>query len=271
MTESETSLLDILRFLESAYKTIASTGVLGLAVAITYLSITPKEYEAITQISMAQVSNGNNNPLGVNFEEPSMLIVRLSQPTSFTPQVIDICKAGSSFNTGAALTKSIKLTIPKGTPSMVELRTFGPSPQDAQSCAQAIFELIKTTQAQIMALYTEELRIKLRDDEDRLTKARELIIKADKTGSAMSGFYLSTRDEIRFLLDEITSLNNALISSQSRVTRLVAPIYVSDTPIAPKRRIVLMVGLLGGLSFGLLLALFSQMWIKLKTHMQEQG
>lgn len=263
----EVSPLDILRFLKDAYKTIAITGVVGLAIAVTYLFISPKQFVAVAQISMAQIAatNNNLNPLGINIEEPSLLIARLSQPTSFTPQVIDVCNIDSDSNPGVALAKSIKLTPFRGVVNVLELKTIGKSPQDAESCAMAVFELIKTTQAQIVGPYIEEARIKLVDDEVRLQKAKDLLAKADKSGSAMGAAYLSTRDEIRFLLDEITALKNIVTSNQSRATRLISPVFVSDSPIAPKMLAVLSAGLLGGLFLGLLVALTRHVIIKLNN------
>lgn len=272
--ETEISLWDILYFLKKAWKTIAIAALIGLALSIAYLAVTPKQYEAVAQIAMAQISAANNNnlnPLGINIEEPPLLIARLSQPTSFAPQVLRNCGLDEGISAGSILAKSIKLSIPKGVVNVVELKSFGSSPQVAQACGEAIFELIKATQAQIVAPYIEEAKIKLADDQERLQKAKDLVAKADKSGSAMGAAYLSTRDEIRFLLDEITALKNVVTSNQSRATRLIAPIYASDTPIAPKKRIVLMAGLLGGLFLGLLLVLARQMWIKLKADLQEQG
>lgn len=250
---------------------IAIAGVIGLVTAIAYLAITPKRYEAIAQIAMAQVgapNNSNNlNPLGINIEEPSLLISRLSSPTSFTPQVLDICKMDEASNPGASLAKAINLVPLKGVANVVELKTFASSPQDARSCAQAIFELIKTTQTQIVAPYVEEAKTKLLDYEGRLQKAKDLIAKADKSGSVMGAVYLSTRDEIHFLLDEIATLKNVVTSNKSRATRLIAPIFASDIPISPKKRIVLAGGLVGGLFLGLLIALARQVIYKPKNDM----
>ena len=81
----------------------------------------------------------------------------------------------------------------------------------------------------------------------------------------MSATYLSTRDEIRYLLDEMTGLKNILASNQNRATRLIAPIYASDVPISPKKRIALATGLFAGLFLGLLIALARQMIAKLKS------
>lgn len=272
----EISLLDILCFFKGAYKIILIFGAAGLAIALAYLAITPKQYEATAQIAMAQIGTANNknnnlNPLGINIEEPSLLIARMAQPTSFTPRVISGCGMEDQTNSGTLLAKSIKLAPPKGVANIVELRTFGKSPEAALSCAQAIFDLIKNTQAQIVAPYIEEAKIKLKDDEERLAKAKDLVAKADKSGSAMGAAYLSTRDEIRFLLDEITALKNVVTSNQNRATRLIAPIYASDIPVAPKKRVALAAGLFGGLFTGLLLALGRQMWARFKSDMQKQG
>ena len=58
---------------------------------------------------------------------------------------------------------------------------------------------------------------------------------------------------------------------QYRATRLVSPIYASDNPVAPKKRIALLVGLSGGLLMGLLIALGRQIWAKLKSQNNEAG
>lgn len=273
----EISLIGILRFLKSSWKTIAISGLAGLVLAIIYIVITPKKYEAVAQIAMAQIafSNNNNNnninPLGINIEEPSLLIARLSAPTSFPAQVLSACGIDEGVNSAAILAKSIKLVAPKGVANVVDLKSYGKSPEAALICAQSIFELIKTTQEQIVAPYIAEAKMKLDDDLVRLEKAKDFVSKADKSGSAMGAAYLSTRDEIRYLLDEMTALKNIITSNQSRATRLVAPIYASDSPVAPKKQVALAAGIFGGLFFGLLFALALQAWTRLKDNMQEQN
>jgi hypothetical protein len=263
--ESEISLIDILRFLRDAYKTILVFGVVGIVIAVGNLANTPKQYEAIAQISMAQIGiAANNNSLVINVEDPPLLIARLSQPTGFTQQAITSCGIKSS-NPGTELSKSIKLAQYKAVSNMVELKTYSSTPEGAFTCAQAIFEHIKTTQEQIVSSYTEEAKLKLADSSQRLATVRDILAKADNSGAIMGAVYLSTRDEIRFLLDEIAALKSVVNTNQSRTTRLVAPIYASDTPITLKKRVPLVAGLIGGLLLGLMLALSRMIWIKLKA------
>lgn len=273
-SSDEISLIEILHFFKNAWKTIAIVTLVGLALSIAYLAVTPKQYEAVALVAMAEIGAANNNHLNplsrINIEEPSLLITRLAQPTSFPAQVLSACGTGEGANAAAILAKSIKLAPYKGVTNVVELKTFGQSPEATLTCAQAIFELIKTTQAQIVAPYIDEAKLKLADDSERLAKARDLVAKADKSGSAIGVAYLSTRDEIRFLVDEITALKNLVTSNQSRATRLINPIYASDNPIAPKKRLALAAGLFAGLFLGLMLALGRQMWTKLRADVQEQ-
>ena len=271
--EDEISLLDIVLFLKRAWKGIAITGLIGVACSIIYLALTPSQYQASAQIQMAQIGAANNNkssslnPLGINIEEPGLLIARLFTPTSFTPEAVSACGLEGIKDANSVLAKSIKLSLPKGFANVVDLKTTAQTPQGAVQCATAIFELIKTTQAQIVKPYIEEATVKLADSEERLARAKDLVLRADKSGSGMGAAYLSTRDEISYLLDEIAALKNMLANNQNRATRLVAPIYASDIPVAPKKRIVLLGGLFGGLFLGLLIALGRQVLPKLKEQL----
>lgn len=71
--EDETSFLDNLLFLKQSWKTLAVFGALGSAIAVIYFFITPRQYQAIAQIHMAQISTATKslNPLGINIEEPT--------------------------------------------------------------------------------------------------------------------------------------------------------------------------------------------------------
>ena len=220
INESEISLLDALIFFKRSYKLIVLIGILGVVTSFVYLLITPKQYRASVQIQMAQIgvnnNNNNINPLGINIEEPTLLIARLSSPASYTAEITKLCGLDTAKDVQEVLSKSVKLTIPKGVANVVDLKIIGASPEASINCAQAVFDLIKTTQAQIIKPYIEEAKAKLLDNQERLAKAQDLVMKADKSGSAMGAAYLSTRDEIRFLLDEIIALKNVVAANASK-------------------------------------------------------
>ena len=119
--EDEISLKDIVDFLVESWKAIILTGLLGLVGSIVYLWVTPSQYQAIAQIQMAQISvnsnsnsNSNTNPLGINIEDPSMLMARLKLPTSYSDHEIKVCGFESSAAPSEALVAAAKFSAVKG-------------------------------------------------------------------------------------------------------------------------------------------------------------
>ncbi len=254
--EDEISLLDIFLFFKNEYQFILGFTLLGFLGAALYLWTVPKQYEAIGQIKMAQIANPNNNnnvsPLGVNIEEPQALIARMAIPTTYPKETIALCGLAEQKDAGSVLAKKAKLSLPKGVGGTVDLEIRDTSKEVAEACANAIFELVKTSQAQLIAPYIEEASKKLVIEKERLSRATQFIAKADKSGTAVSAAYLATRDEIRYLLDQISTLQAVIDGNESRAARLVAPIYVKE--ISPQKRNNLLLGLLLGGFLGLLLA-----------------
>jgi capsular polysaccharide biosynthesis protein len=259
MSEDEISFKDIVDFLIESWKSIVLTGILGILGAVTYIVITPNKYEATAQIQMAQISasnpnnpNNNTNPLGVNVEDPNLLIARMKLPSSYSQESVKACGYESKETPLEGLAKMVKLSLIKGT-QMVELKVFGLTQAQAVQCAESIVDAIKQSQKIIAAPIIVDAQLKLTKYSQRLQEAQGFILKADKSGSSMSAAYLSTRDEVKFLTDETIRLNDLIASANSRQTKLVSPIYSPEKKVSPKLAIALIAGLFAGLFLGLLL------------------
>ena len=256
--EDEISLLDIFLFFKNEYQFIVGFALLGFVGTALYLWTVPKQYEVSGKIKMAQIANLNNNnfnPLGINIEEPQELIARMALPTSYPKETIALCGLAEEKDAaGALITKKARFSLSRGLGGTVTLEIRDASKEAAEACANAIFELIKTTQDQLIAPYIEEASKKLIIEKERLSRATQFIAKANESGVAASAAYLATRDEIRYLLDQISTLQARTNGNESRAARLVAPIYVNDQPVAPQKRNGLLLGLLLGGFLGLLLA-----------------
>jgi capsular polysaccharide biosynthesis protein len=251
--EDEISLKDIVDFLIESWKTIFATGVLGLLSSVTYIVVTPNQYEATAQIQMAQISSNNNNtnPLGVNVEDPNLLVARMKLPSSYSQESVKACGYESKQTSLEGLAKMVKLSLIKGT-QMVELKVLGLSQAQAVQCAESILETIKQSQKIIAAPIIEDAQLKLAKYSKRLQEAQGFILRADKSGSSVSATYLSARDEVKFLTDEVIRLNDLIDYANSRHTKLISPIYAPENKVSPRRAIVLLSGLLAGLFLGLL-------------------
>ncbi len=259
--EDEISIKDIIDFLIESWKAILVTGLLGVLVSATYLIVTPNQYQATAQIQMAQISASNNNnsnstnPLGVNIEEPNLLLARLKLPTTYSDEVIKACGFENASSPAESLLSSAKFSAVKGVGSMIELKINRDSKEIAINCAQALFESIKTSQNQIIKPYIEESKALLVKYETRLANSQALVSRADKSGAALSAAYLANRDEVKFLTEEILRLNTFIITADTRQAKLVSPIYASDTAVFPRKIMSLISGLIAGLFLGFLLVI----------------
>ena len=264
--EDEISLKDIFDFLVESWKAIILTGLLGLVGSITYLWVTPNQYQATAQIQMAQISSFNTaNPLGVNLEDPSLLMARLKLPTTYSAQEIKAC--GFEFSTAPyeALAASIQSSGVNGVGSVIQLKINRDNKKTAIACAQSIFENIKASQNEILKPYIEAAKTSLVKYQDRLTKLGSLIAQHDESGSAITMLYLANRDEVKFLSEEVIRLRSFVEFAEMRQVKLVSPIYATDIPVTPKKRKVLVAGLFGGLFLGFLLMIGKRVFLSNKA------
>ncbi len=260
--EDEISLKDIIDLLMESWRTIVGVGLLGLLGSVGFLAVTPNQYEATAQIQMAQISanNNNTNPLGVNVEEPNLLMARLRLPTTYSAAEIKACGLEGQKMPAESLVSISKFSAVKSVGSIIELKIQMESREQAVLCAQALFENIRESQNQIIKPYIEEAKGLLIKYRARLKEAQELVTRADNSGAALSAAYLANRDEVKFLTDESIRLNTFVTAGDARQAKLVSPIYASEAAVFPKKKIALMVGLLAGLFLGLLLVIVRKVW-----------
>jgi capsular polysaccharide biosynthesis protein len=260
---SEISLHDIGVFLTAAWKKIIFTGILGFLASSLYLLLAPNQYEAVAKILMARAPELNNS--WKNIEEPTQLISRMSLFSSLDNAVITSCRVENQ----ADASKVVKLTIPKGVASVVELKVTLPTPELANACAASMVNLISKSQAQMIGKIQNANQQLFNKVNERLVEDMALLAKFRPPVDGVSATYFAILSEIRQLQDEREKLLRLIDNKQLQELTQQATIYVADKPIYPKKSISLLVGTLAGLFLGILIALVRKMITKLKA--QSQG
>jgi len=271
--EMEISLLDFLLFLKEAWKYIFVFGVLGLVISGIYLLITPPRYEVVANIAMVRApTQSKDSYMGVNVEEPAALMIRMSMPGEINGDVLSACGFEVGTNITSILNGPIKLSIPRGLSSVVELKVVRPSPELAKVCAKSVVELIIASQEQILASLASPSEVKnkarLVTIEERIRQDKVLLVKAEQPNSSLTPTYFAVLSDLRDLEDEKTKLV-AKDSSYFQGSQVQPPLYMSDNPVYPKKLMSLIVGFMGGICLGLLFALGCQAMAKFKLKAQD--
>lgn len=246
------SLIDFLYLLKKSWAVIFWSFFAGVITSLIYLWLTPNQYQALAQIRMAQTIHYGQANL-TNVEDSNLLISRLRAPSSFSKEQIKACDLENSRAPYEDLVNVIKLSAPKSTSSIVELRVNGSSGGLAIQCAESIFEAIKNYQNHIVDLHLAEVRSLLSLREERLRKVMETTSQVEKSNNQFLAIYLLTNNELNSLRQEIFRLKNNIDTVELSRTQLVSPIYAFQDPLIPNTKVIILLGIMGGILLGLLL------------------
>ena len=251
--EQEISIIDIINFLKEAWKLIASTTLVGLVAGILFIVFIPRQYEARAQIQMAKLQDPSN-AMGVGVESPGLLMARLRSPSIYDDQQLQACDLIGQKNPREHLAKDvINIVQPKGL-DILELRIEADSQEKAQVCLMSVFEKIKNTQNEIQEPLLKEAHQKISIYEARLKEVKEVLTRSNGSQATL-GTYLSSRDEIKEITDQLMKLQDFITSSENRPAKMIAPVYITNEPVFPKKGLTLIISVLIGLFFGIFTSL----------------
>lgn len=237
-------------------------------VSIIYLWATPNQYQASAQIKMAQYNSESTvfTPSAKNIVDPIYVVQKFKLPSAFLPQDIKACGVEASSFPFETLAAAVKFSTVKGADSIIDLKINIDNKEIAITCIKSIVENIKAQQIQVMKPFIDDAHIELNKLQDRLNALQKAFSVKDEIRSDTLAVYLNNRDQIKDTTDMINRLNAFIKYSVLTPVELVSPIYISDAPVYPKKRISLTIGLLAGLFLGLLLVLLKNFLLGFKNH-----
>jgi len=252
---SEIGLADICTFIKQFWKILLAGISLGLVIAVSYLFISPKEYESISQIQVAQLVT-NKNKEGeasiINVENPAILTNRLKSPITYSSQALELC-GYSGAPSGLAL--AVTSSIPKGATNTLEIRFRAKSQDVAIACLAEIFLMIQSQEADLAHPYVQEMNEQI-DGINKRIQINQGILEKSAQLPLGSWSYFFNLDEIRRLYAERDNLKNVINLTSVYKAKLLIPPYTLDKPVAPNVYKSLLVGLVVGFALALLYALF---------------
>jgi hypothetical protein len=220
------------------YWIVILSGILGAIFSYAYIHASPKYYELVVRIDM--LPNASGTPV----ETPNSLVARITPPNFIVEHASAACGYDSKIDNLKDLSKKIKISIPKGASSQVELTIRMTSPTLAEKCASSLVKTINNSQSLMLESERQQMILRLALVNRRLSEFRSLITKSKSSND--QGFL--TLNKIHQLEDEVTNL----IAGIEYVPALPSKVTFGAEPVGPKPLVFALVGFFSGIFIGLM-------------------
>jgi hypothetical protein len=262
--EGEISPIQIVKFFLESWKNIFFFGVLGVVGGIFYLYSTPKEYEVVAQVQLAQVLGNPGTYSLVNLEDSGLVLSRLKSATFYLDQDYLACEINPIYRSQGEILKLLNISILDGVNSVLVIKIRMKSNEVAVSCINTIINKLNKTQNDILVKRSKAQRDQLASYRLREVNIKKMIEQARESKLDLPTTYLMYFDEIRFIRSEILRLENLLAVERNEAAQLLVPISVKDSPVWPAKKIVLGISLFIGFIMGFFFTLATKFSFFLK-------
>ncbi len=250
------SLKDFLITVRKSWLIILIFSLVGLFGAYVYLLVTPNLYLATGQIQLSQTRAANYD--WVNIEDPNLSIARVKSPTNITDKMLLACQYSSAVD----LSKQIQMSLIKTSPPILNVSIKNLSPESSSACMSALIDEIKASQFSLItekSIQHQKLIQQYLSDLNKLK--REYSQLSFSQGGITAVDEIVLKERIKLTSEKIFTLDNFIRSAVEGSSKLLAPIYVSSSPVSPKRLLTLIAGLLSGIFIGLLISILRHLYL----------
>ena len=272
--EGELSLFDLWKILRNAWCWIAGGVVLGSVGGGLTVAVLPPQYEAVALVQVGQVGQVGQIT-SVPVEQPLQAIERMrtgnfqyeaAKSSGYAPWV-EI--SGRSTKAGSAF---FSLQLVKNT-YLIEIRAKAETPHHAEMIAKAIIEVLSKRHAELAEPMIENLRFDLALARERLKSAEDEVaslgaaaasarLKDDRFTqfSLLASMRKFKESEVFAQQKMVSALNMALSPPATQPAQAVEGVFVAEQPVSPKKGIIAVLGVFGGLMLGLFATFVSNAW-----------
>lgn len=250
-TEDDLSLLEIYDFFKENIKTIFLGGVVGGMIGVAVALLLPSKYQATAYIQVAKVANAD-------VEAPNILLEKLKMSMYYSAKTFTECNVENTTEPGKAIANGLKPTLAKGAP-IISVSYKDKNIDDAKKCLESVLNDIRTNQNEIAKPIFEQKKNQLSNLKQKLESAEQItkLLSSKKpnfdfsdskfsASTLLLATTLSKENEVKDLRTQINDLEIALAEPQTKETYLTTPINAPNIRVEPKRSLIALGSIIGG-------------------------
>lgn len=249
--EDEISLTDIIDFFKESWKQLILGGVVGGAIGVSIALLSPSIYQATAYIQVAKVANAD-------VEAPNILLEKLKMSMYYSQKTFSECNVENTTEPGKAIANGLKPTLAKGAP-IISISYKDKNIDDAKKCLESVLNDIRTNQNEIAKPILEQKKNQLSNLKQKLESAEQItkLLSSKKpnfdfsdskfsASTLLLATTLSKENEVKDLRTQINDLEIALAEPQTKETYLTTPINAPNIRVEPKRSLIALGSIIGG-------------------------
>lgn len=255
--EDEISLNDIIEFFKECWKQILFSGVAGGVVGVSIALSLPSKFQATAYIQVAKVANAD-------VEAPNILLEKLKMSMYYSTKTFSECNVENTAEPGKAIANGLKPTLAKGAP-IISISYKDTNIEDAKRCLESVLSDIRTNQNEIAKPILEQKKNQLSNLKQKLESAEQItkLLSSKKpnfdfsdskfsASTLLLATTLSKENEVKDLRAQINDLEIALAEPQTKETYLTTPINAPNIRVEPKRSLIALGSVIGGMFLGIM-------------------
>lgn len=287
--EEEISLFDLWDKMREGWRYVAGGTAIGLLGAGLALTLIPPKYEAVAVVQVGQTGQvGQVAQVGLIGQvttlpvEPTQLSVERMKTPTFQMAVaqgagiqdwIDALRRSATAGNDYLSLQVSKATVGQNTAPLMELKAKADSIENARRIAEVAIQELGKRQSEIAKPAIDRMQADLAIAKEKRQRAEEDLgslsklvatagIKDDRFTqlSLMNSLRLQKESELFFQRQLVAALEGALGPPATQPAKAVEPVFVSEKPVSPKKALLLVLGLVGGLLAGILAVFVADAW-----------
>ena len=268
--DDEISILEIVEFFTESWKRILFGGVVGGALGVSFVLLSPAMYQATANLQLGKVA-------GADVEPPNVVLEKLKMPTYFSAQTLVACGVEEPAESGTQIIKALNPTVLKGTP-IIKISYKDKNIDQAKKCLESSLNDIRINQngisEQIIRQKKNQLA-KLRKELEAARLVSDALSSKTKTidfsdAKAASSFILlrnalDKKNEFMNLNLKIDDLEPELAEPNTKEAYFATPIFAENTNGEQKKFLITLGSIIGGVVLTLGFLIVGRWWAKIKA------